>query len=262
VRLAIRAEWTKLRTVRSTGWLVLALVGGTVATGALATYSVDTSLCATARSCDEDTVRLSLLGTYLGQVAVVVLAALTVTTEYETRLIRLTLTADPRRMRVLAAKAAVVTAIVLAAAAVSVLGSLAAARGILPGNGFTAANGYPPLSLADGPTARAYGGTVLYFGLIGLLSLGVGVAVRHTAAALSIVLSVLFVAPIAAVFLADSRARDLVLTYSPMTAGLAIQATRRLGELPIGPWSGLGVLAGYAAGAMLLGAVVFAVRDA
>src|SRR5690606_16199161 len=119
----------------------------------------------------------------------------------------------------------------------------------------------PPLSLADGPTVRAYGGTVVYFGLTGLLSLGVGVAVRHTAAALSIVSAVLFVAPIVAVFMADSRARDLVLMYSPMTAGLAIQATRRLGELPVGRWSGLGVLAGYAAGAMLLGAVVFAVRD-
>jgi ABC-2 type transport system permease protein len=47
-----------------------------------------------------------------------------------------------------------------------------------------------------------------------------------------------------------------------MTAGMAIQYTRRIGDLPIGPWAGLGVLAGYAAAAMLLGAVAFAVRDA
>jgi ABC-type transport system involved in multi-copper enzyme maturation permease subunit len=259
---AVYAEWTKLRTVRSTGWLVLAAVGLSVATGALATWSVDTSLCATPTGCDEDTVRLSLLGTYLGQVAVVVLAALAATTEYDTNLIRLTLAADPRRLRVLAAKAAVVTMIVLAVAAASVLGSLAAARGILPGNGFTAANGYPPLSLGDGPTLRAYGGTVLYFGLIGLLSLGVGMAVRHTAGALGTVLAILFVLPIVAAFMGNDRVREQLLTYAPMTAGLAIQATRRLGELPIGPWAGLGVLAGYAAGAMVLGAVVFAVRDA
>ena len=262
MRLAIHAEWTKLRTVRSTGWLVLAVVGCTVATGALTTYSVDTSLCATPTSCDEDTVKLSLFGTYLGQVAVVMLAALAATTEYDTYLIRLTLAADPRRIRVLAAKAAVVCVVVLASATVGLLSSFAAARGILPGNGFTAANGYPPLSLGDGSTLRAYGGTVLYFGLIGLLSLGVGTAVRHTAGALSTVLALLFVTPIVAQFLNDPQVRDLLNKWSPMSAGLAIQATRRIGDLPIGPWAGLGVLAGYAAAAMLLGAVMFAVRDA
>jgi ABC-2 type transport system permease protein len=256
MRLAIHGEWTKLRTVRSTGWLVLAVLGCTVATGALTTYSVDTSLCATPTSCDEDTVKLSLFGTYLGQVAVVVLAALVATTEYDMNLIRLTLAADPRRVRVLAAKAVVVCAVVLASATVSLLGSFAAARGILPGNG------YPPLSLGDGPTLRAYGGTVLYFGLIGLVSLGVGMTVRHTAGALSTVLALLFVTPIVAQFLNDPHVRDLLNKWSPMTAGLAIQATRRLGELPIGPWAGLGVLAGYGAVAMLLGAVMFAVRDA
>jgi ABC-2 type transport system permease protein len=262
VRLAIHAEWTKLRTVRMSGWLVLAIIGITVATGALATFSVDTSLCATPTSCDEDTVKLSLFGAFSGQVAVVVLAALAATTEYDTNLMRVTLAAYPRRMGVLAAKAAVVSAVVLASAAVSVLGALAAARGILPGNGFTAANSYPPLSLGDGPTLRAYGGTVLYFGLIGLLSLGVGMAVRHTAGALSTVLALLFVTPIVAQFLNDPQVRDLLDKWSPMSAGLAIQATRRIGDLPIGPWAGLGVLAGYAAAAMLLGAVMFAVRDA
>jgi len=207
-------------------------------------------------------VKLSLFGTYLGQVAVVVLAALVATTEYDTNLIRVTLAAYPRRIGVLAAKAAVVTAVVLASAAVSLLGSLAAARGILPGNGFTAANGYPPLSLTDGPTLRAYGGTVLYFGLIGLLSLGVGTAVRHAAAALSTVLALLFVLPIVAQFVNNEHVRELLSKWSPMTAGLAIQATRRLGDLPIGPWAGLGVMAGYAAAAMLLGALMFALRDA
>lgn len=262
MRLAMHAEWTKLRTVRSTGWLVLAIVGVTLLTGALATWSVDTSLCATPASCDEDTAKLSLFGAFTGQVAVVVFAALVATTEYDNNLIRVTLAAYPRRMGVLAAKAGVVTTVVLASATVSLLASFAAARGILPGNGFTAANGYPPLSLADGPTLRAYGGTVLYFGLIGLLSLGVGIAVRHTAGALSSVLALLFVTPIVAQLLNDPQVRDLLRKFSPMTAGLAIQATRRLGELPIGPWAGLGVTAGYAAAAMLLGAVMFAVRDA
>ncbi len=260
--LAIHAEWTKLRTVRSTGWLVLAIAGCTVALGALVTLAVDTSQCATPAGCDEDTVRLSLVGAYLGQVGVVALASLAATSEYDAGQIRYTLAAHPCRLRVLAAKAAVVTPVVLAAAAPAVAGSLIAARGILPGNGFTAANGYPPLSLGDGPTFRACGGTVLYFGLVGLLSLGIGMALRHTAAAVSASLGMLFVLPIVAQFISDRHMRDLVMKYSPMTAGLAIQATRHIGDLPIGPWPGLGVLAGYAAAAMVIGAVVFTVRDA
>jgi ABC-2 type transport system permease protein len=50
--------------------------------------------------------------------------------------------------------------------------------------------------------------------------------------------------------------------YSPMNAGLAIQATRNLGKLPIGPWEGLGVLGLWTAAAMLAGWLVFRFRDA
>jgi ABC-2 type transport system permease protein len=50
--------------------------------------------------------------------------------------------------------------------------------------------------------------------------------------------------------------------YGPMTAGLAIQATRNLGKLPVGPWAGLGVLAAWAAAALLAGGVLLRLRDA
>jgi len=46
-----------------------------------------------------------------------------------------------------------------------------------------------------------------------------------------------------------------------MDAGLAIQATRDLPAEHIGPWAGLGVLALYAAAAVLTGLVAFQVRD-
>jgi ABC-2 type transport system permease protein len=89
-----------------------------------------------------------------------VLAVLTITNEYATKMIQTSLAAEPRRGLVLASKASVVTAAVVVAGALGVAGSVFAARNILPGNGYTAANGYPPLSLADGPTLRAAGGTV------------------------------------------------------------------------------------------------------
>jgi ABC-2 type transport system permease protein len=47
-----------------------------------------------------------------------------------------------------------------------------------------------------------------------------------------------------------------------MTAGLYIQVTVGVKTLPLTPWQGLGVLAAWAFGALLLGAVVLRLRDA
>ena len=108
---------------------------------------------------------------------------LAVTGEYSTGMIRVTLAAVPRRGTVLAAKAVIVTGLVLAAGTVAVLASMLAGRLILPGRGLTPAHGYPPLSLA-GPDLRAAAGSVLYLGLIALLALGVAAAIRDSAVAI------------------------------------------------------------------------------
>lgn len=257
---AWHAEWTKLRTVRSTAWLMLALAASTVAVGVAVTLGSRTTGCP-GGGCDTDAVKLSLSGVYLGQLAVVVFAGLAVTNEYGSGLIRTTLAANPRRAVVLAAKTAVATAIVLGGGALGVLGSLAAARVILPRHGFTAADGYPSLSLTDGPSLRAACGTVVYLCLVAILSLGVGAAARDTAAAISIVSSLLLVPPIFEAFVTEPHWRQWIEKYSPMTAGLAVQATKRLDALPIGPWAGLGVLAAYAAAALAAGAAAFMIRD-
>ncbi|NKZ09297.1 ABC transporter permease, partial [Actinomadura latina] len=143
-----------------------------------------------------------------------------------------------------------------------VLASLAAGRGLLPGNGFTAANGYPPLSPLDGPTARAAAGTVLYLVLVALLALGAGTALREPAAAITAVLALLWIVPVVTRLAGDAHWQDRLGKVSPMPAGLAVQATRNLDRLPIGPWEGLAVLAGHAAAALLAGWIVLAVRDA
>jgi ABC-type transport system involved in multi-copper enzyme maturation permease subunit len=258
---AVHAEWTKLRTVPSTAWLSLALIAFTVAVGVAVTVTQNTSFCSP-EGCDQDITKLSLSGVYLGQAAVVVLAVLAVTNEYASGMIRTTLAANSRRTTVFAARAAVVSAVVLGGGLLGVLGSLAVARVILPGHGFTATHGYPPLSLADEPTLRAAAGTVLYLGLVALLSLGVGTVVRDTAGAITAVLALLYVFPIFMTFVNDPHWRERIEKLSPMTAGLAIQATRGLDGLPIGPWAGLGVLAAYAGTALLFGAVLFKIRDA
>lgn len=260
---ALRAEWTKLRTVPSTGWALLAAMVLTVAVGALVTWDLTPPDCARDDpTCDFDLPRLSLAGVYLGQTAVIVLAVLAVSAEYESAMIRTTLAACPRRLVVLGAKAIVVTAAVLGAAAVSVGASLLAGREVLAGNGFTEVAGYRLPTPADGPTLRAYGGTALYLGLVALLSLGVAFVVRHTGGTVTILLVLLYVAPIVSLAVTDPRWKEWIEKVSPMTAGLTIQSTLRLDALPIAPWSGLGVLGLYAVGSIATGLVVFRLRDA
>ena len=183
LREAVHAEWTKLRTVPSTAWLLLTAIALTTGVSVLATEVVKCPA-----SCGEDTTKLSLTGILLGQAAVAVLAVLVMSGEYSSGMIRITLAAVPRRATALAAKAIILTGVVVAAGTVVTAGSVLAARFILPGNGFTEAHGSLPLSLGDGPTLRAAGGSVLYLALIALLSLGLATAMRDSGASIAVLL--------------------------------------------------------------------------
>lgn len=261
MRHALRAEWTKLRTLRSNWWLAVAVAVFTVAASLTTMSTVDTSNCPTPAGCLEDVPELALSGVWFGQIAAVLLGVGVIGGEYGTGLIRSTLAARPRRHQVLAGKAAVVTATVFVAGTVGVLGALLAGRIILPGKGFTEDNGYQPLSLADPATLRAATGTVLYLTLIALLSLGIATAVRGTAAALSTVLSILLITPLLVSMIGDPTWHERLDRLTPTTAGLAIQATTALDRLPIAPWAGVGVLAAYAAAAVATGWWLLTRRD-
>jgi len=255
---ALHAEWTKLRTQPGTGWLLLAAAALTVAVGAAAAAA---TRCP-AGGCPEDPARISLTGIYLGQAVVAALAVMVVSGEYGTGMIRVTLAAVPRRVTVLAAKAAVVTGLVLVAGALAVLPSLLAGRLILPGHGIGPAHGYPALSLADGPVLRAACGSVLYLALIALLSVGTAAALREAAAAIGVVLGLLYLFPIIGAVVGHPEVARHIEQIGPMTAGLTIEATTGLSKLPISPWAGLGVLAAWAAGALLVGGLLLRARDA
>ena len=254
---AVRAEWTKLRTVASSAWLLLAIVALTVLASGITS---DVVKCPA--SCSADPVRLSLAGVMLGQLGVIGLAVLVVTGEYSTGMITVTLTATPRRSVMLAAKAAVVAAAVVAAGTVAVLGSLLAGRLLLPGNGFTARRGFAALSLLHGGTLRAAAGSVLYLVLIGLFSLGAATTLRDSAAATAVVLGIVYGIPLIGDVTLSRVWQHRIERWTPMDAGLAIQATRNVGTMPIGPWPGLGVLALWGAAAMLAGWLVLRLRDA
>lgn len=255
---ALRAEWTKQRTIAATGWLLLGAIVLTVALGAI----VAAVLSYASSGASEDLTRLSLTGVYLGQAIVAILAVQTIGSEYSTGMIQLTLTAMPRRHTVLVAKATVLSGLVVIAGAVAILVSILLGRLILPGDGFTAAHGYELLSLAHGPTLRAAAGSVIYMALIALLSLGIATAVRDSAVAIGVVLGLLYVLPIVADLVNDPGLQRHLREIAPMSAGLAIQDTTNLRHLPIAPWAGLGVLAGWAALSLLVGLLLLRLRDA
>ena len=131
---ALHAEWTKTRTVASTGWLLLAAVALTVAVGAAAAAATG---CPSGAVCQVDPAKVSLTGIDLGQAVVAIVAVLAISNEYSTGMIRITLSAMPRRTVVLAAKAAILTGLALAAGTIAVLASVLAGRLILSGHGFT-----------------------------------------------------------------------------------------------------------------------------
>jgi ABC-2 type transport system permease protein len=257
MRNAVHAEWTKLRTVPSTGWLVLTVIALTVGASALAT-----SIVKCPATCSADTTKLSLTGIMLGQAAVAALAVVVVTAEYGTGMIRVSLAAVPRRSVLLAAKAVVVTAVVLAAGTISVLGSVLAGRILLPGNGFDAKHGFAAMSIFHGPTLRAAAGSVLYLVLIGLFSLGVSTILRDPGVTTTVVLGVLYVIPLISYVVISPVWQHRLDRWAPTNAGLAIQATRNLAKLPIGPWPGLGVLGLWTAAALAAGWAVLRLRDA
>jgi ABC-2 type transport system permease protein len=253
---ALRAEWTKLRTSAGTVWLLIGTVALTVAVSAGVAAATHVS-----SDRGQDPTKLALTGITLGQAVIAVLAVLVIAEEYGTGMIRLTLTAMPRRLVVLAAKAVNLAGLALLAGLLTVAGCLLVGRLMLPGAGLDPAHGYALVSISHGPTLRAAAGGVLYLVLIALLALGVATAIRDTAVSVGAVLALLYLPPILAQTVADPLRRHLQ-QLAPMTAGMAGQATTDLRSLPIGPWTGLGVLAAWAAAALLIAGLLLRRRDA
>jgi ABC-2 type transport system permease protein len=238
MRFALHAEWTKLHTSPGSLALLVAIVAGSIGLSAAA------ATCS-GPGCGADLPKLSLTGIQLGQAIVAILAVQVMGNEYRSRMVTVTLAAVPRRSRVLAAKATLVATVVAVTAAVAVAGSLIVARLLLP---------------AHDLVLRPAVGSVLYLVLVGLLSLGTVTAIRNPAAAIGVVLALLYASPIIAGVVTDPAWQKHLQQIGPASAGLAVQATT--GDPVMGPWKGLGILALWAFGALLAGGAVLERRDA
>jgi ABC-2 type transport system permease protein len=253
------SEWTKLRTLRSTRYTLLAGVGLTIAFAVLPAL-VNASRWSTMSVADKAGFRpleTSLIGVSFAQLAFGVLGVLIISGEYSTGMIRSTFAAVPKRLPVLWAKAGVFGLVTLVLALPSTLIAFFAAQAILTGHSF---NGHDiALSFSDPGVARAVLGGALYLTISGLFGLGLGAILRNTAAGISAFAAILFVLPPLMNVLPSSW-NDAISPYLPSNAGRAIMQTGNPAHI-LAPWTGLGVLAAYTAVAIAIAAIQLRRRD-
>ena len=253
---ALRSEFTKIRSVRSTYWTLIALVVVTIGIGALACVGAISSHGGAVRGPGWDPTQRSLAGLILGQLIIVVLGALTVTSEYSTGMIRTSLTVQPRRGTLLAAKGVVFFLVSFITGLVASFVSFFIGQAILSSKHLGA-------SLGDPNVLRAVIGGGLFLAVCGMLAFGLGTLLRHTAAAITASIGLLFVLFVLINFL-PSNWQDHVDKWIPFNAGSQIWSTVPVqGNPPMfSPWTGFAVFAGYAVIAIVAGAVAFRKRDA
>ena len=248
----LRSELSKLRSVRSTYWTLVAAVVCNVGLAALGAIFVPGQLSGHEKE-TVDPIRLSLGGIHLSQVAFAVLGVLVISSEYSTGMIRTTLSAVPQRRRVLAAKAAVFTVTAL------VVGMLASFAAYFVFQAFLSDVSLRS-SIGDPGVLRAVAGGGLFLTVLGLFGLGLGAIIRGSAGAIAAVLGLLFVPPIVAQLMPSSW-RDTIGPYLPMHAGSQIFALRHEAGM-LGAWSGFAVFCAYAVVTLGAGFVLINRRDA
>jgi hypothetical protein len=262
VRRGLRAEWTKLRSVRSTTWTLAAVVAVTVGlTAFLAANGGTDANQAGGVAGDDDVVVNSLRGVWIGQVPMVTLGVIAMTSEFATGTIRATFAALPRRRRAFAAKTTTVGLLALTVGSAASVLSFLVAQPLLHDGGYVGP-AYPVVSLTDAPVIRAVAGTVLYLTLLALFAVGVAAIVRHSATAMTLVVSLVLVPTVLIESFPRQRIRDLIEQVFP-AGGLTIQVTSdQYHTPPLGTWGGLGVTAAWTVAALLGATWTIGRRDA
>jgi ABC-2 type transport system permease protein len=254
----ILSEWIKLRSLRSTMFSLLAAVVCIVGLGILisALRANDFIHRGITPGDGFDSTLVSLRGVYLAQLAVGVLGVLVITGEYATGMIRATLSAVPRRLPVLWAKALVFAVAVFVVSGVATLLAFEGGQAMLSRAGLNVGLGSPG-------AARAVLGGALYLTLVGLLGVGLGFLVRNTAGAIATLFGLLLVLPAVVSALPPSLYNHIYRDL-PMIAGTQVMTTARDAQSSglLTPWAGIAVLSVYAAAAIAAGAVALQRRDA
>jgi ABC-type transport system involved in multi-copper enzyme maturation permease subunit len=252
----LSSEWTKLTSVRSTIWTLVVTAAAGVGIGAIVTsaQAARFSSRSLAARLAFDPTRSSLSGILLAQLAIGVLGVLVMSAEYSTGTIRATFTAAPRRLMVLVAK------VLLFAVVAFVVGEVVSFAAFLLGQHILAGT-TPTASLSNPTVARAVVSAGLYLTALGLMALGLATIIRHTAAAISAFVGMVFILPIIADVLPSSFAND-VNRFLPADIGTRMLSVHYRGADTFGPWLSFALLGGYAALLLIAGGVLLVRRDA
>jgi ABC-type transport system involved in multi-copper enzyme maturation permease subunit len=249
----IRAEWTKLRALRSTRWCGLAAAVLIVGLGAAIAGS-GTPYHVAAGSPATTAISSVLLGLLFAQLVVGVVGVLAFSGEYGTGMIRATLAVVPSRLPVLWAKLIVLAGIVLPVTLLCAVADFFTATAI------NAARGGSAISLTDPGVLREVAGSSLYLTVVVVIALALGALLRKTAAGLSVFAAVFFVIPI--VVNALPHKLTGFAPYLPSNAGGVLWGDPLSTSNALSPWAGFACLCGYAVVLTALAAWQLRRRDA
>jgi len=271
------AEWTKIRSVRSTLWtLVIFAVVSLGLTGLFTWLTLNAASNgrrdARASGLFTDPVSFILgTGLGLGQLAICVLGALVISSEYSSGAIRASLLAVPRRYPVLVAKGLVFAVLVAIVGEIVAFCSFFIGATLVNGQAVTrtlSVAGHAvtvrrtlEVSLSQPNVTRAVVGAGLYLTGLGLFALAIGALIRHTAGAITAVIGmVLVIFPLAGL-LPDSWGAH-VHAYLPTIAGQLITQDKPTAGQLLSAWQGFGVFCAWTA--LLLAAAIYLLqrRDA
>jgi ABC-2 type transport system permease protein len=298
LRGAIASEFTKIRSVRSTYWTLAALLVVSIGIGAAITGGTEASFSHNpANKAAFDATQISLIAFFeIGQLIIAVIAAMAITSEYSTGMIRTSLTAQPRRGTVYAAKAIVLTSLTLIVSLITSFIAFFVGQALLSSSGVSASlfhsvtipqnanvtcpqkglggggGGLPPgckvvfsgtYVISPSTVLLAIIGCALFVTLVAILAFGIGAIVRHTAGAIAIAIAALFIIPVLEQALPNEWRWD-IMRFLPDAANQVVSVT-------FGPnanshlwsaWPQLGVTALWAAALLAAGGYLFRKRDA
>lgn len=255
----LRSEWTKIRSVRSTIWSLVAFV--VVAVGFSALIAVVISNTWNSPGSHDGHVQLrtdptSVLygaGFGFGQLALCVLGVIVLTSEYSTGAIRSSLLAVPRRVPMLAAKAVVFAVLELIVAAITVFAVFFLTTTIL--------HSHIVITLGQPGVLRATLGGIAYLVVLGLFAMAIGGIIRHTAGAIATVIGLVLVVP-PLIGLIPGTVANHIHGYFPTVAGQLIGQTTQQPQDVLSPWQGFGVFCLETAVLLAISAVLLLRRDA
>ncbi|MFD3499431.1 ABC transporter permease subunit [Streptomyces sp. NPDC058678] len=249
----VHMEWIKLRSLRSTLYTLAITVALVIGLGLLFS-SVVGSGDGPGEDNFGDPTSISLGGVMLAALAVAVLGVLMSAGEYATGSIRATLAAVPSRLPVLWGKVIVFATVCFVLMWVAVLGAFLSGQSVL------SSRGLDTTALSDPGVLRALVGAAVYLTGAGLIGLAVGVLLRNTAGAITLVVGALFVVP-GLIQLLPSSWNDAIGPYLPSNAANAVMTVRTASD-SLSSGSGLAVFTGYIVVLLAGAAVLFKRRDA